>query len=63
MSNFKNFQLDYVLWEVTQKCNLRCIHCRAGAYPELVEEKIIEGKGIGEVAKAKRKELGRKIDQ
>jgi glycosyltransferase involved in cell wall biosynthesis len=26
-------------------------------------EKIIEGKGIGEVAKARRKELGKKIDQ
>lgn len=38
-----NSFLHYVLWEVTQKCNLNCIHCRADAHPDKEDEKIIEG--------------------
>jgi len=41
--NTSSFKLHYALWEVTQKCNLSCIHCRAEAYPEKVEKKLIEG--------------------
>lgn len=36
--------LHYVLWEVTQKCNLKCIHCRADASPDKKEKIIIKGK-------------------
>jgi len=36
--------LHYALWEVTQKCNLSCIHCRAEASPFKEESKLIEGK-------------------
>ncbi len=40
----KKSELHYALWEVTQKCNLRCIHCRADASPEKEEGKLIEGR-------------------
>lgn len=36
--------IHYVLWEVTQKCNLRCIHCRANASPDKKEGKLIKSK-------------------
>jgi len=35
--------LHYALWEVTQKCNLNCIHCRADASPLKNEGMLIEG--------------------
>lgn len=40
-------QLDYILWEITSKCNLECIHCRASASPykkteELATDKICD---------------------
>lgn len=42
-----NKQLRLVAWEVTRKCNLNCIHCRAGSergpYPgELDKERCLE---------------------
>jgi AdoMet-dependent heme synthase len=43
MNNNKS-KVDYALWEVTQKCNLKCIHCRADASPDKKEGKLIEGK-------------------
>ncbi len=30
----KPFQLRLVAWEMTQACNLACVHCRAGACPD-----------------------------
>jgi AdoMet-dependent heme synthase len=42
----KKTELHYALWEVTQKCNLRCIHCRADASPEKEEGKLIEGDDV-----------------
>ncbi len=39
-------KVDYVLWEVTQKCNLCCIHCRADSSFNKKEEKIIEGEDV-----------------
>ena len=43
MKNVKKTELHYALWEVTQKCNLRCIHCRADAFPGKKEGKLIKG--------------------
>ena len=43
MKKVKKTELHYALWEVTQKCNLRCIHCRADASPEKKEGKLIKG--------------------
>lgn len=42
----EKFLVHYVLWELTQKCNLSCIHCRADASPNKEEKKIIQGKYI-----------------
>lgn len=37
-------QIHYALWEVTQRCNLECIHCRANASPTRKDKKNITGK-------------------
>jgi len=44
MEKNKKFGLHYALWEVTQKCNLKCIHCRADASPDKKEGNLIKGK-------------------
>lgn len=46
MSNVFGTKLHYALWEVTQKCNLSCIHCRADASPQKREMKLIKGKAF-----------------
>jgi len=38
--------LHYALWEVTQKCNLNCIHCRADASPFKNEDKLIDSDNV-----------------
>ena len=38
--------IHYALWEVTQKCNLNCIHCRADASPLKIEGKLIDGDNV-----------------
>ncbi len=53
----KAFDLRLVAWEMTQACNLACVHCRAGACPEADPNELTtdEGKalidGIAQVAK------------
>lgn len=37
-------QVHYALWEVTQRCNLQCIHCRADASPAKKDKRNIAGK-------------------
>ena len=37
-------QVHYALWEVTQQCNLTCIHCRADASPAKKDKRNIAGK-------------------
>jgi radical SAM protein with 4Fe4S-binding SPASM domain len=49
--------LHYALWEVTQRCNLRCIHCRAAASPETPETNLISGNNIARLMK-ELKDLG-----
>ena len=41
-----NNNLHYALWELTQRCNLCCIHCRAAASPQTLENNLIKGKDI-----------------
>lgn len=41
--------IDYALWELTQRCNLCCLHCRANAYLDVVEKDIVEGENIKKV--------------
>jgi len=36
-------KLDYALWEVTKRCNLQCLHCRADASPDKKEDNLIKG--------------------
>ena len=52
-----NVKIDYALWELTQRCNLTCLHCRASATPKTTEKDILVGKSIKKVidqlAKAK----------
>ncbi|MEI6627012.1 MAG: radical SAM protein [bacterium] len=38
--------LHYALWEVTQRCNLCCIHCRADSSPQTPEHNLIKGADI-----------------
>ena len=38
--------IDYALWEVTPKCNLSCIHCRASASPWVNENNLIRGDAV-----------------
>ena len=38
--------IDYALWEITHKCNLSCIHCRANASPLVDENNLIRGEAI-----------------
>ncbi len=51
------FQLRLVAWEMTQACNLACVHCRASACPDPHPEELTteEGRhlidGIAQVAK------------
>lgn len=49
--------LHYVLWEVTQRCNLCCIHCRAASSPQTQEENLIKGDDMVRLIK-ELKELG-----
>jgi radical SAM protein with 4Fe4S-binding SPASM domain len=37
-SGLRGIHLDYVLWEVTSRCNLSCLHCRADASPAISDE-------------------------
>jgi len=51
-------EMDYILWEVTHKCNLQCIHCRAAASPITNKQNIIMGEeAIGLLEQIKK--LGR----
>lgn len=54
-------EVDYILWEVTHRCNLKCIHCRAAASPSLKEHDIIQGEDalnlLGEIRKMERPTL------
>lgn len=49
--------LHYALWELTQRCNLCCIHCRAAASPQTLEHNLIKGDDIVRLMK-ELKELG-----
>lgn len=42
MLNMKN-QLRLVFWELTEGCNLACIHCRASAQPERAANELSTG--------------------
>ena len=42
-------ELDYVLWEITHKCNLECIHCRSASSPSLEERELISGEYIDQL--------------
>jgi|GEM_PF-624165 len=42
----KDRQIHYALWEVTQRCNLSCIHCRADASPCKEETDLIVGADV-----------------
>lgn len=44
MNDKSEGQIHYALWEVTQQCNLNCIHCRADASPMKKDAKSIAGK-------------------
>lgn len=41
-----NYKVHYALWEVTQRCNLSCLHCRADASPNKYEPKLIKNGDI-----------------
>lgn len=39
-------QIHYALWEVTQQCNLNCIHCRANSSPTKEDARKIIGQDV-----------------
>lgn len=49
--------LHYALWELTQRCNLCCIHCRAASSPQILEDNLIKGGDMVRLMK-ELKELG-----
>jgi radical SAM protein with 4Fe4S-binding SPASM domain len=49
--------LHYALWELTQRCNLCCIHCRAAASPQTLENNLIKGEDMVRLIR-ELKELG-----
>ncbi|WP_416825400.1 radical SAM protein [Ectobacillus polymachus] len=49
-----------IFWELTQGCNLKCIHCRATAQPERAPDELTEKQAyqvIDEIAKFERKPI------
>jgi heme b synthase len=41
----RHFELRLVAWEMTQACNLACVHCRAGASSEASAEQLTSDEG------------------
>jgi len=43
-----------VIWEVTQACDLACVHCRASAQPERNHFELTTEQGLGLLDEVKR---------
>src|SRR5579864_3390441 len=43
-----------VIWEVTQACDLACVHCRASARPERDAQELTTGEGYQLLSEVKR---------